>query len=377
MIMKNESGGDRKRATRNSIYHYLYNSKEFCSRQILANELGLSLPTVYQNLSELMELGLVCITDEKLSTGGRRVEGLSIVEDARFAIGVSISDDALRISAADLRLNELAYKKVTMRHPENYIAYAQRLRTELDCFIDELEIDRGRLLGVGIAFPGIVSKDGMTLEYAPTLGLKNVSLKEFGSEIPYEIHIENDANCGGGTERFARDGKENIAYLSIEEGIGGAVFTNGMPYFGDNHRSGEFGHICVEPGGLRCSCGRQGCLEAYCSSRRISTDIGITFEEFFDGIQNRNVDYCMKWESYLYHLASGINNIRMVLDCDVVLGGFMTEYLADSMPRLGEYLAALNSFERSADYLHLSRQRKHAIPMGATLYFITKFLDEL
>lgn len=375
--MKNESGGDRKRATRNSIYHYLYNSKEFCSRQILANELGLSLPTVYQNLSELMELGLVCITDEKLSTGGRRVEGLSIVEDARFAIGVSISDDALRISAADLRLNELAYKKVTMRHPENYIAYAQRLRTELDCFIDELEIDRGRLLGVGIAFPGIVSKDGMTLEYAPTLGLKNVSLKEFGSEIPYEIHIENDANCGGGTERFARDGKENIAYLSIEEGIGGAVFTNGMPYFGDNHRSGEFGHICVEPGGLRCSCGRQGCLEAYCSSRRISTDIGITLEEFFDGIQNRNVDYCMKWESYLYHLASGINNIRMVLDCDVVLGGFMTEYLADSMPRLGEYLAALNSFERSADYLHLSRQRKHAIPMGATLYFITKFLDEL
>lgn len=375
--MKNESGGDRKRATRNSIYHYLYNSKEFCSRQILANELGLSLPTVYQNLSELMELGLVCITDEKLSTGGRRVEGLSIVEDARFAIGVSISDDALRISAADLRLNELAYKKVTMRHSENYIAYAQRLRTELDCFINELEIDRGRLLGVGIAFPGIVSKDGMTLEYAPTLGLKNVSLKELGSELPYEIHIENDANCGGGTERFARDGKENIAYLSIEEGIGGAVFTNGMPYFGDNHRSGEFGHICVEPGGLRCSCGRQGCLEAYCSSRRISTDIGITIEEFFDGIQNRNVDYCMKWESYLYHLASGINVIRMVLDCDVVLGGFMTEYLADSMPRLGEYLAALNSFERSSDYLHLSRQRKHAIPMGATLYFITKFLDEL
>lgn len=375
--MKNESGGDRKRATRNSIYHYLYNSKEFCSRQILANELGLSLPTVYQNLSELMELGLVCITDEKLSTGGRRVEGLSIVEDARFAIGVSISDDALRISAADLRLNELAYKKVTMRHPENYIAYAQRLRTELDCFIDELEIDRGRLLGVGIAFPGIVSKNGMTLEYAPTLGLKNVSLKEFGSELPYEIHIENDANCGGGTERFARDGKENIAYLSIEEGIGGAVFTNGMPYFGDNHRSGEFGHICVAPGGLRCSCGRQGCLEAYCSSRRISTDIGITLEEFFDGIQNRNADYCMKWESYLYHLASGINNIRMVLDCDVVLGGFMTEYLADSMPRLGEYLAALNSFERSSDYLHLSRQRKHAIPMGASLYFITRFLDEL
>ncbi len=335
--MKSENSGDRKRATRNSVYHYLYNCKDFCSRQILANELGLSLPTVYQNLAELMELGLVCATDEKLSTGGRRVEGLSIVEDARFAVGVSVSDDALRISAVDLRLNELAYKKVSMRHPDDRMIYVKRIRDELDCFIDEIGIDRGRLLGVGIAFPGIVSKDGMTLEYAPTLGLRNVSLKEFSENSPYEIHIENDANCGGGAEQFAREGKENIAYLSIEEGIGGAVF----------------------------------------SSRRISTDLGIALEEFFEGIQNRNIDYYMKWESYLYHLATGINNIRMVLDCDVVLGGFMTEYLADSMPRLREYLAALNSFEHSADYVHLSRQRKHAIPMGATLHFITKFLDEL
>lgn len=375
--MKSENNGDRKRATRNSVYHYLYNCKDFCSRQMLANELGLSLPTVYQNLAELMELGLVCATDEKLSTGGRRVEGLSIVEDARFAVGVCVSDDAMRISAVDLRMNELAYKKVSMRRPEDHAAYAKQICGEVERFIDEFRIDRERLLGVGVALPGIVSKDGTTLEYAPTLGLRNASLKDFSENSPYEIHIENDANCGGGAEWFARDGKENIAYLSIEEGIGGAVFTNGAPYFGDNHRSGEFGHICVEAGGLRCSCGRQGCLEAYCSARRISTDLGVTLEEFFEGLQNRDIDRCMQWESYLHHLAVGINNIRMVLDCDVVLGGFMTEYIADAMPRLREYLAALNPFERSADYVHLSRQRKHAIPMGATLYFVTKFLEEL
>lgn len=375
--MKSENNGDRKRATRNSIYHYLYNCKDFCSRQMLANELGLSLPTVYQNLAELMELGLVCGTDEKLSTGGRRVEGLSIVEDARFAVGASLSDDALRLSAVNLRLKEIAYKKVSLQRRDDPMFGMRRTCEEVDKFIEEFRIDRSRLLGVGVALPGIISKDGLTLEYAPTLGLRGLSLKEIIDNSPYEIHIENDANCGGGAEWFVRDGKENIAYLSIEEGIGGAVFTSGSPYFGDNHRSGEFGHICVEPGGLRCSCGRQGCLEAYCSSRRISTDLGITPEEFYEGIKKRNIDYYMRWESYLHHLAVGINNIRMVLDCDVVLGGFMTEYLADSMPRLKEYLAALDPFERSADYVHLSRQRKHAIPMGATLYFVTKFLEEL
>ena len=49
----------RRRQTRNSIYHYLYETREFCSKQSLARDLRLSLPTVYQHLTELMEEGLV------------------------------------------------------------------------------------------------------------------------------------------------------------------------------------------------------------------------------------------------------------------------------------------------------------------------------
>lgn len=368
---------DRKRATRNSVYRYLYECKDFCSRQTLANELGLSLPTIYQNLAELMDMGLVRATDEKLSTGGRKIEGLEIVPEARFALGVSISDGSIRISEVDLRLNELAYKKITAPRYENPNDYAKLLIKEVDKFLNEFKTDRERLLGIGVAFPGVVSEDGSKLEYSPTLGMRDVSLDDFKSVFPYPVHLENDANCGGGAEWFMRDSKKNIAYLSLENGIGGAVFGNGSPYFGDNHRSGEFGHICVEPGGLKCSCGRQGCLEAYCSARRISTDIGITEDEFERGIKNGNVEYMLLWENYLRHLAIGINNIRMVLDCDVVLGGFMSEYIEPFLPRLKEYLAALEPFEKNADYVHLSRCRRHTIPMGAALYYIIKFLEEL
>lgn len=368
---------DRKRATRNSIYRYLYDSKEFCSRQTLANALGLSLPTVYQNLAELMELGLVCTTDEKLSTGGRKVEGLSIVSQARFALGVSISVNSFRISEVDLKMNELAYKKISLPRSNSLEDYVDLLKREIEQFLDEFKIDRERLLGVGIALPGVVSEDGSKLEYAPTLNLCNVSFDRFEKECPYPVHIENDANCGGGAEWFVRDSIKNVAYLSLEHGIGGAVFGNGAPYYGDNHRSGEFGHICVEPGGLRCSCGRQGCLEAYCSVGRISTDIGVTEEEFFQGLRNGSIEYIQRWENYLHHLAIGINNIRMVLDCDVVLGGFMSEYIEPYLPRLKEYLTALNPFGEDADYIKLSRCRKHTIPMGAALYYIIKFLDEL
>lgn len=374
--MKVESNSDRKRATRNSVYRYLYEAKGFCSRQTLANELGLSLPTVYQNLSELMDMGLVCATDEKLSTGGRRVEGLSIVSDARVAVGVSITDHRLRISEVDLKLNELAYKKVTVRRHNSREEYARAFWGEIEAFLDEQKIDRERLLGIGIALPGVVSPDGLRLEYAPTLGVLNTSLEALKSGSNYPIHAENDANCGGGAEWFLRDSTDNFAYLSLEEGVGGAVFGNGLPYFGDNHRSGEFGHICVEPGGLKCSCGRQGCLEAYCSARRISNDLGTTVEEFSESVRSGSIEHVMLWENYLRHLAIGINNIRMILDCDVVLGGFLSEYLEYSLPRLKEYLAVLNPFEPNADYVCLSR-RKHTIPMGAALFYVEKFIEEL
>ena len=254
--------------------------------------------------------------------------------------------------------------------------YARVFWDEIETFLDELKIDRERLLGIGVALPGVISPDGSKLEYAPTLGVLNTSLDVLKSGSSYPIHIENDANCGGGAEWFLRDSASNIAYVSLEDGIGGAVFGNGLPYFGDNHRSGEFGHICVKPGGLKCSCGRQGCLEAYCSARRISNDLGITVEEFSEDVKNGNVDNIMLWENFLRHLAIGINNIRMVLDCDVVLGGFLSEFLDYSLPRLKEYLAALNPFEPNADYVCLSR-RKHTIPMGAALYFVKKFIEEL
>ena len=103
---------DRRRQTRNNIYRYIYDVKGFCSRQSLARELGLSLPTVYQNLADLMSAGLVRDSGELQSTGGRKASGLSIVPDARVAVGISVTEHRLRLAAADLLLNELAYQEV-------------------------------------------------------------------------------------------------------------------------------------------------------------------------------------------------------------------------------------------------------------------------
>lgn len=377
--MENANGSqDRRRQSRSSIYRHLYNTRGFCSRQSLARDLGLSLPTVYQNLSELMEAGLVRDSGEQQSTGGRRASGLSIVPDARVAVGVSVTETCLRFVAADLRLQELAYEKADIPPGAAFPEIWELLARRLEAFLDGHQIDRSRLLGVGVALPGILAPEDASLSYAPTLNLKGTaSLKELTRAIPYPTYLENDGTSGGYAEWFQRSGQQSMAYLSLENGVGGAILFNGVPYLGDHRRSGEFGHMCVEPGGLLCKCGRQGCLEAYCSARRISSDLGITLEEFFAGVESRSAEYVLRWENFLRHLAIGINNIRMVLDCDVVLGGFLTEYISPYFSRLKEYVAAVNTFESNTDYLHLSILRRHTVPLGVALHFVAGFLEQI
>ncbi len=103
-------------------------------------------------------------------------------------------------------------------------------------------------------------------------------------------------------------------------------------------KSGEFGHMCIHPGGLKCNCGRRGCLEAYCSTSRISDDFGITLKQFFLGLDEGNQEYSQSWDTYLDDLAIGIGNINSALDCGVALGGKLSQFLAGRLAALDQRL---------------------------------------
>lgn len=98
-----------------------------------------------------MEEGLVHYSGEQQSTGGRKAMGLEIVADARYAIGVSVTETRLRFVAADLRLGEMAYRKVHHPSVAEMENFGDFLTGELERFIDDNALDRDRLLGVGIA----------------------------------------------------------------------------------------------------------------------------------------------------------------------------------------------------------------------------------
>ena len=357
-------------SVRSRIYRTLYEASGFCTRQTLAKACGVSMPTLYQNLGELMDGGLVRFTGEGRSTGGRKAQGLDIVPDARVALGVSVTESHLRIAAADLRLRELAYRKL----PFTLGQQDPTLPRIVEDFLDEAGIACDRLLGIGIAIPGLLTPDHRRIAFSPTLGLRDVPLEALTEGLACPVYVDNDGSASGHAECFSRGGRRHMAYLSLENGVGGAVLMAGQPYGGDNACSGEFGHICVEPGGLRCRCGKQGCLEAYCSARRIEDSLGLDAESFFRAVEQHDPACENLLYDMLRHLATAINSIRMTLDCDVVLGGFFSEYLQPYLPVLRQYVLAANPFAADADFVQLSKLRRHITPLGAALYFIRAFV---
>lgn len=349
---------ERRRRTRSSIYHYLYSAEAPCAKQKIAADLNLSLPTVYQNLTELAEAGLIDYAGAQPSSGGRPAMNLAVVAGARVSVGVSITEHRLRFILTDLKLNELGYKDV--RHGKNLTDgdYSEFLAAELECFLDEQGVDRARLLGVGLTVPAVVSLDTGTMVFAPTLNLYNIPFERLLHAIPYATHPENDGTSGGFAEWFSSPGERNLAYLSIEDGVGGAVLVNGAQFIGNNNRSGEFGHMCVHPGGLKCVCGRRGCLEAYCTATRLSDQLGITLRDFFAGVEEGRAEYRRLLDDYLEHLAIGVHNIRQALDCDVVIGGFMAKFLEPYLPALRDMLTELDPFDTDGGYAAIRGTRR-------------------
>ena len=360
---------------RSRIYRILYTAQGFCSRQELAARCGVSLPTLHQSLRELMAEGLVRYTGEGPSTGGRRAQGLDIVPELRYSVGIALNKRELRLVAADLRLQELAFRSVRFDVGACLAGREPKLAAHLEAFLDGAGLDRSRLLGVSVTVPGLVSEDQKTLLVAPTLEMKNVPLSQLLGAIPYPVNVDNDGSASGYAEYFLRRMTGSMAYLSLENGVGGAIVLGGTPYFGDHRRSGEFGHICVEPGGLRCTCGKYGCLETYCTPQRIKAAFGVSTEEFFRGVEAHKPEYTALLYDMLRHLAIAINSIRMTLDCDVVIGGFMSEYLVPYLPILREYVLSGNPFEENADFVQFSSLRRHITPLGAALFFIQEFVS--
>ncbi|HUS43436.1 MAG TPA: ROK family protein [Ilumatobacteraceae bacterium] len=72
----------------------------------------------------------------------------------------------------------------------------------------------------------------------------------------------------------AAQGQPNFCAITVSAGVSGGIILDGELLDGESGYAGQIGHFIVEPGGRRCACGTQGCLEAEASGQAIDAITG-------------------------------------------------------------------------------------------------------
>ena len=184
---------DVKKLNKNRIFRLIYNSDKI-SRQEIADQLGLSLPTVNQNLKMLMEDGLIEYVGNFTSTGGRRAQAITINNNARKAISVNIKADYINVDVVGLK-GQIIYSMAVKAHFSKSSAYIEKLTDAVRHAVDYVGADADDILGVGVTVPGILDDEKQILISAPPLKAKNYDFTRLISAIDYPVVVMNDARA--------------------------------------------------------------------------------------------------------------------------------------------------------------------------------------
>ncbi len=362
---------------RSRILEYVYMGGQ-TTKQQLVDALGMSLPTVIQNVKELLSEGLFCETGQLQSTGGRKATAIAPIPRLKVAIGVDVTRYDLGLVLVDLTGAIVMHHRVACLFEPSDAYYRRVGRTILD-FIAEAEnlpdagIRPDDILGVGFSIPGIIDQSGEEILYSHALDIRSVPCARFSGELNgLPCAFVNDASAAGFAEARGLE-EQAFVYLSLNFCVGGAIFLNSGLYPGVHQHSGEFGHMRLVPGGRKCYCGQIGCVDAYCAAVQLSDLAGGSLHEFFRLLAGGD-SVCRKaFDEYLNWLALAVTNLSMAYDCEVVVGGHVGSFLQQYLPELKRRAAPLNTFEQNAEYLRVCRHHLEASALGAALHLIDDF----
>jgi len=126
---------------------------------------------------------------------------------------------------------------------------------------------------VGVAIPGLVNR--FTDRVVASRELPATVREDLHAELMrvtgLRFELENDANAAayGEFQVGAGRGARDMFYMSIGDGIGGAIILDGKLWTGTSGLAGEVGHITLDTDGIECVCGNTGCLETVASAPNI------------------------------------------------------------------------------------------------------------
>ncbi len=233
----------------------------------------------------------------------------------------------------------------------------------------------GHPSSVGVAVAGFTSLNGVVYKSPNIPALDGVNLKDILKGI--NVKVINDVSAGAFGEWFY-DHRESRAllFIAVGTGLGAGLVVNGKPFLGACGSGLELGHHTIILGGERCSCGRLGCWEAYCSSyglERLYKNLSGSALKDYQIVQKAREGEIYTLEavaSFKKFLLVGLMNAVHILNPDrVVLGGGLIDAMRDLFGDLEVDLKDLcESLPAECFSLHFSSCAEYCMARGALAF---------
>jgi predicted NBD/HSP70 family sugar kinase len=259
------------RDTNEIIVLNLIRERQPISRIAIAELSGLEPGTVTRILQRFLRNNLISETGSGPSSpmGGRKPRYVTLNPLRHCAIGVDLGARETVLALCDFtgqiqdfrRITNTTDPETTLQEVANEILSLKRRANAYEEFG-----------GVGVALIGLIDcEKGIILE-GENLGWPEPV--EVGRILRSKIkgvplYFENNARLSAMGEMWfgsaRHSGIRDLVFLDINEGVGTGIVIDGQLYRGYRNGAGEFGHVCIDPQGPRCSCGSYGCLEVLAS----------------------------------------------------------------------------------------------------------------
>ena len=254
-----------------SIVLNLVRARQPISRADLARAMDVRRGAVTLIVNDLLRDGLIFEGATGETVRGRKPTFLYIDSRRRAVVAADIRASETFVMLADLLGKPIsgASSFPTVRDPKRARSRCWPIASSA-LLADHPEVDACE--GIGVVVPGMVEHSTMQVLHAPTLGWRNVNLREsLAAATGFPVQIENSGRACALAQAWAmRDDLAGTAgdlvFVSVSDGVGVGVMIHGEVLRGRHNIAGEFGHLPLSLDGPRCSCGSNGCWEAYVSN---------------------------------------------------------------------------------------------------------------
>lgn len=365
------------------------------SRQEIAAATGLSFATVANLVTELLDVGVLLEAGHEESNGGRPRARLAVNAKRGTLVGIDVAETSVQVELFDLALTALRSVSLPLPQidvsPEEVIA---TIGTGVEALMDGTNTPPP--LGAGVCVPGLVEREGGVSVFSPYWSWRDVPVRSLLAErLTMPLYLDNPLKAGTVAEMWFGAGREveNVVVVTLRAGVGVGIAIDGALYRGATNSAGEWGHTCLVPGGRECRCGRQGCVEAYVSTRGIvetvreldensplldpdeATVVRSVARAWTEG-DPAAVEIVTRTARYLGLAAADLLNLFNPQT--LVLGGWVADCLGEPLLRQTREVIAERALPATlqALTLQLSTVPGQPVTLGAATFALEGFLDD-